>query len=47
MHYVFIVICKGSACEYIVRTVYSTDEDDARQTHQSIYAYERIVAVHQ
>ena len=47
MHDVFIVISEGRDGEHIARTVYAASEDDARQTHQEIYADEPIVAVHQ
>ena len=47
MHDVFIVISEGSDGAHMVRTVYAVDQDDARQTHQTNYADEPIVAVHQ
>ena len=47
MHDVFIVISEGRDGEHIARTCYAADLDDARQTHQEIYADEPIVAVHQ
>jgi hypothetical protein len=41
----FMVISEGADGERVVRTVYATSADDARQAHQENYADETILAV--
>ena len=45
MHDIFIVISEGRDGKHIARTFYAADLDDARRTHQEIYADEPLVAV--
>ncbi len=41
----FMVTSEGVDGEHVVRAVYATSEDDARQAHQENYAGETILAV--
>jgi hypothetical protein len=41
----FMVTSEGVDGEHVVRTVYATSEDDARQAHQENYADETVLAV--